>query len=134
MDNCKNLFLAGSEAPAVAAMWVIFVSRKALENIKVGEMWVPKGVNIWIWMLELHRDPKLWGPDTHKFNLERFAKGVIGACKCPQVYLPFGVGGRVCPGQSLAMVEMKILLALNISNFGLLLQPKHGVNLLIQKI
>ncbi|KAH7514230.1 hypothetical protein FEM48_Zijuj11G0066700 [Ziziphus jujuba var. spinosa] len=99
-----------SEVPAVAAMWVvIFVSRKALENIKVGEMWVLKGVYIWIWMLELHRDPKLWGPDTHKFKPERFAKGVIEACKCPQVYLPFGVGARVCPGQTLAMVEIKIL-------------------------
>ncbi|XP_015874059.2 cytochrome P450 714C2 [Ziziphus jujuba] len=201
VDNCKNLFLAGSEVPAVAAMWglmllalypewqarirseveqvcgnpniidasvlhkmkviemviqevlrlypaVIFVSRQALEEIKVGKMWVPKGVNIWIWMLELHRDPELWGPDAHKFNPERFANGVTGACKCPQAYLPFGVGGRVCPGQSLAMVELKILFALIVSNFnlsvspnyhhspvyGLLLQPEHGVNLLVQKI
>ncbi|XP_048323781.2 cytochrome P450 714C2 [Ziziphus jujuba] len=202
VDNCKNLFLAGSEVPAVAAMWglmllalhpewqarlrsevqqvcgrghniidanmlskmkmmemviqevlrlypaVIFVSRQALEDVKVGEMLVPKGVNIWIWMLELHRDPELWGPDAYKFNPERFANGVSGACKCPQAYLPFGVGRRVCPGQSLAMVELKILFALIVSNFtvsvspkyrhspvyGLLLQPEHGIDLLVQKI
>ncbi|XP_060673794.1 cytochrome P450 714C2-like [Ziziphus jujuba] len=179
VDNCKNLFLAGSEVPAVAAMWglmllalhpewqaclrsevqqvcggghniidanmlnkmkmmkmviqevlrlypvVIFVSRQALEDVKVGEMLVPKGVNIWIWMLELHRDPALWGPDAHKFNPERFANGVSGACKCPHAYLPFGVGGRVRPGQSLAMVELKILFALIVSNFTLSVSPKY---------
>ncbi|KAH7542490.1 hypothetical protein FEM48_Zijuj02G0079500 [Ziziphus jujuba var. spinosa] len=118
VENCKNLFLAGFEVPAVAAMWglmllashpkwqarlrfevqqvlghghniidantlskmkmsavaissVIFVSRQALEDVKVGEMRVPKGVNIWIWMLELHRDIELWGLDALKFNPER---------------------------------------------------------------
>nr|XP_048320558.1 cytochrome P450 714C2-like [Ziziphus jujuba var. spinosa] len=202
VDNCKNLFLAGSEVPAVAAMWglmllalhpewqaclrsevqqvcggghniidanmlnkmkmmkmviqevlrlypvVIFVLRQALEDVKVGEMLVPKGVNIWIWMLELHRDHALWGPDPHKFNPERFANGVSGACKCPHAYLLFGVGGRVCHGQSLAMVELKILSAIIVSNFtlfvspkyrhspiyGLLLHLEHGVDLLVQKI
>ncbi|KAF3435125.1 hypothetical protein FNV43_RR22212 [Rhamnella rubrinervis] len=201
-DNCKNLFLAGAEIPAVSAIWgvmllashphwqtrlrnelqqvfggtkniidpsmlgkckllemvvqevlrlypaIIFVSRQALKDIKIGETCIPKGVNIWIWLLELHRDPQLWGSDALQFNPERFANGVSGACKCPQAYLPFGVGSRVCPGQSLALVELKILFASIVSNFnlsvspkyvhspayGLLLHPKQGVHLLVQKI
>ncbi|KAA8543914.1 hypothetical protein F0562_021909 [Nyssa sinensis] len=127
---------------------VAFISREALQDVKLGKFWIPKGVNIWIWLLALHRDPQLWGPDADKFNPERFANGISGACKSPQAYVPFGVGARICPGQSLAMLEMKVMFAVILSNFsfslspdychspqfGLLLEPKHGVNLLIRKI
>ena len=126
----------------------VFVARRAMEDLKFGDTCVPKGVDIWIWTLALHRDPELWGLDADKFNPERFANGVFGACKYPQAYIPFGVGARMCPGQNLAMTELKVLFALVISNFslnispnyrhsprfGLLLEPEHGVNLLIKKI
>ncbi|CAK9154561.1 unnamed protein product [Ilex paraguariensis] len=127
---------------------VAFVSREALQEVKLGKLRIPKGVNIWIWLLALHQDPKLWGPDADKFNPGRFANGISGACTYPHAYAPFGVGARICPGQSLAMLEMKVILALMLPNFsfslspnychaphfGLLLEPKHGVHLLIRKI
>ena len=127
---------------------VAFVSRQALQDLKLGDTCVPKGVNIWIWMLALHRDPELWGPDADKFNPERFANGVSGACKSPQAYIPFGVGTRVCPGQNLAITELKVLFAMVVSKFsldvspnyrhspryGLLVEPEHGVNLLVKNI
>ncbi|KAK3033966.1 hypothetical protein RJ639_034130 [Escallonia herrerae] len=127
---------------------VAFVSREALQDVKLGKLVVPKGVNIWIWLLELQQDPKLWGPDADKFNPGRFANGVSGACKNSQAYIPFGVGARICPGQSLAIWEMRVMFAVilanfslslspnyhHIPNFGLLLEPKYGVNLLVGKI
>ncbi|CAK9154558.1 unnamed protein product [Ilex paraguariensis] len=127
---------------------VAFVSREALQDVKLGKLRIPKGVNIWIWLLALHQDPKLWGPEADKFNPARFANGISGACTYPHAYAPFGIGARICPGQSLAMLEMKVILALILPNFsfslspnychaphfGLLLEPKHGVNLLMRKI
>ncbi|XP_050229322.1 cytochrome P450 714C2-like [Mercurialis annua] len=127
---------------------VAFVSREAIQDVKLGEINIPKGVGIWIWMMELHRDPELWGADADKFNPERFANGVSGACKSPQAYIPFGLGARVCPGQNLAVTELKVLFAMLLCNFKLtispkyrhspkfrlLLEPEHGVDLLIQKI
>ena len=116
--------------------------------MKFGDINVPKGVNVWTLMVSLHQDPDLWGPDANIFNPERFANGVSSACKVPYVYMPFGVGPRTCLGQNFAMAELKILLALIVSNFSfslspkyrhspavrLLIEPEHGVNLLIKKL
>lgn len=127
---------------------VAFVSREALADVQIGKLCVPKGVNIWIWLLALHRDTQLWGPDADQFNPKRFVNGISAACKSPQAYVPFGVGPRICPGMSLAMLEMKVMFAVmlanfsfslspnyrHVPNFGLLLEPKYGVQLLVRKL
>ncbi|XVF20103.1 hypothetical protein REPUB_Repub11eG0169300 [Reevesia pubescens] len=125
-----------------------FISRQALQKLKIGHFEIPKGVNIWLWLLELHSDPKFWGTDAEKFNPERFANGISIACKSSQAYIPFGLGARICPGQSLAMTELQVLFALVLSNFSLtispsyrhspqyalLIEPEFGVNLIVHKI
>ncbi|XP_022764621.1 cytochrome P450 714C2-like [Durio zibethinus] len=127
---------------------VPIMSRELLGNMKFGDIHVPKGVTVWTLALALHQDPDIWGPDADIFNPERFANGVAGACKLPHVYMPFGIGPRICLGQNFAMAELKILLALILSNFKLSLSPKyihsptirlatepeHGVNLLLKKL
>lgn len=127
---------------------VSVVSREALKDMKFGDINVPKGVNLWTMVLTLHTDPDVWGPDACKFNPERFANGITGSCKLPHFYMPFGVGPRVCLGQNLAMVELKILIALILSNFTfslspkythapalrLVIEPEHGVDILVRKL
>ncbi|OAY23989.1 cytochrome P450 714C2 [Manihot esculenta] len=127
---------------------VPIIAREALNDMKLGDIKVPKGVNIWSTVSLLHTDPETWGPDSYKFNPERFANGIASACKYPFLYMPFGVGPRVCLGQNLAMVELKILMALILSNFSftispkyihsptfnLVIKPEHGVNLLVKKL
>ena len=124
------------------------VSREALEDLKFGDIHVPKGFNVWTLLASLHQDPDIWGPDAKEFNPERFANGVSGACKLPHVYMPFGVGSRTCLGQNFALVELKIIVALIVSNFSFSLSPKyrhsptmtlviapeHGVNLLVKSL
>ncbi|KAG4935112.1 hypothetical protein JHK85_050031 [Glycine max] len=127
---------------------VAVVSRQAFKDMKFGNIDVPKGFNLWIMVVTLHTDPDIWGDDANKFNPERFANGTIGACKLPHMYMPFGVGPRVCLGQNLAMVELKMLVALILSKFTfslspryvhsptlrLLIEPEHGVHLLVKKL
>ncbi|KAK4775903.1 hypothetical protein SAY87_023864 [Trapa incisa] len=124
------------------------VSREALKSMKFGDLNVPEGVNLWSLVLVLHTDPEIWGPDSYQFNPERFANGISGACKLPHLYMPFGVGPRVCLGQNLAMVELKILLSQIVCNFSFTLSPKYvhspalrlviepefGVDLLVKKL
>ncbi|XP_074356345.1 cytochrome P450 714C2-like [Apium graveolens] len=126
-----------------------FTVREALADVQIGKkVFVPKGVNIWVWPAALHRDPQLWGPDALNFNPERFANGIPGACKIPQAYAPFGLGPRTCPGMNLGMMELKVMFSLilakfsfslspnyrHVPKFDVLLQPKYGVNLIIHKL
>ncbi|KAK3443992.1 hypothetical protein EUGRSUZ_B04030 [Eucalyptus grandis] len=124
------------------------VSREALTDMKFGDLQVPEGVNVWTMVFTLHTDPEIWGPDSYSFNPGRFANGITGACKLPHLYMPFGVGPRVCLGQNLAMVELKILIAQLLSNFSftlspnyihspalrLVIEPEHGVELSVTKL
>lgn len=125
-----------------------FVSREALEDAKIGNISVPKGVCIWTLIPTLHRDPDVWGADVNKFKPERFVNGVSKACKYPQAYIPFGLGPRLCLGRNFAMVQLKIVISLIVSRYSFCLSPKyrhapiyrmivepeHGVHVLVQKI
>ncbi|XP_071905211.1 cytochrome P450 714C2-like [Coffea arabica] len=124
---------------------VAIMSIEVFEEMKFGGVHVPKGVNIWALVLTLHTDPEVWGADSYQFNPDRFANG---ACKLPHLYMPFGVGPRVCLGQHLASAELKILLSLILSNFSftlsptyihsptlnLVIEPEHGVDLNVKKV
>ncbi|WCJ34907.1 Cytochrome P450 714C2 [Euphorbia peplus] len=127
---------------------VTVISREALKDIKVGNITLPEGVNVWTLVLPLHTDPEIWGEDSYKFKPERFGNGISGACKYPYLYMPFGVGPRICLGQNLAMVELKMLVALIVTNFSfslspnyvhspvqkLVIEPEHGLYLVFNKL
>ncbi|MED6197840.1 hypothetical protein PIB30_060533 [Stylosanthes scabra] len=125
-----------------------FVSREVYKDTQIGELNVPKGVCLWTLIPTLHRDPEVWGPNANEFEPERFKDGVSKACKYPQAYVPFGVGPRLCVGKNFAMVQLKVVLALIISRFSfslspsykhapayrMIIEPGHGVHILIHKI
>ncbi|KAF3433237.1 hypothetical protein FNV43_RR24339 [Rhamnella rubrinervis] len=124
-----------------------FVSREALEETKVGNVVVPKGVCLWTLIPTLHRDTDIWGPDANEFKPERFADGVSKGCKSPQAYIPFGLGPRLCLGKNLAMVELKVVVSMIVSKFSfslstnykhspayrMIVEPGHGVHIVIQR-
>ncbi|MBA0780619.1 hypothetical protein Gotri_004700 [Gossypium trilobum] len=124
------------------------LTREAIQDTKLGDIDVPKGVCIWVTLMPLYEDPSIWGPDVHKFNPQRFGNGINGACQLPHVYIPFGTGPRSCFGQHFAMAELKILVSLLLSNFtfslspkyrhspvmNLIIEPEFGVNLLVRKV
>ena len=99
-------------------------------------------------VVTLHTDPETWGPDTHKFNPDRFTNGITSICQLPHLYMPFKVGPRVCLDQNLVMVELKVLISLILSNFSfslspnykhsvafrLVIEPENGVNLLVKRL
>ncbi|KAJ9680496.1 hypothetical protein PVL29_019732 [Vitis rotundifolia] len=127
---------------------VTLVIREALQDMKIRDLVIPRSVSFWIPIPVLHQEPELWGPDAHQFSRERFSHGSPGACKNPQVYMPFRVGPRVCVGLHFTMAEVKVILSLILSGFSFLLspgyqhlpafklviEPGNGVNLLMRRL
>ncbi|XP_065851419.1 cytochrome P450 714A1-like [Euphorbia lathyris] len=125
-----------------------FVVREALEDVEIGNIKIPKGVCTWTLISTLHRDPSIWGEDANEFKPQRFEDGLSKASKFPHSYIPFGLGTRLCVGRNFAMVELKIVISLIVSNFKLslspnyihspvfrmLVEPEFGLQLLIQKV
>lgn len=118
--------------------------RMAFEDIKLGDLLIPKGLSIWIPVLAIHHDKELWGNDANEFNPDRFASKSFVSSR----FLPFGAGPRNCIGQSFAVMEAKIILAMLVSKFRfkisdnyrhspvvvLTIKPKHGVQVCLEPL
>ncbi|PIA45522.1 hypothetical protein AQUCO_01600005v1 [Aquilegia coerulea] len=127
---------------------VVVVTRTANRNVKIGEIYIPSGVEIGLPTLLLHHSHELWGEDADKFNPERFSEGISKATKNQVTFMPFGGGPRICIGQTFALLEAKMALVMILQNFSfqlsptyihapcvvLTLQPQHGAQLILQKI
>ena len=73
----------------------------------------------------LHRHPAFW-EDPERFDPERFTpERAIGRPRF--AYFPFGGGPRRCIGQTPAMLEMQVILAMVAQTYGLRLAPGHPV-------
>lgn len=119
--------------------------RMAFEDIKLGDLLIPKGLSIWIPVLAIHHNKELWGKDANEFNPERFASRTFAANRH---FIPFAAGPRNCIGQSFAMMEAKIILAMLISRFSfeisdnykhapiivLTIKPKYGVQICLKPL
>lgn len=147
LRNMKTLTMVIQETLRLYSP-VAFVVREALEDIKFKEIHVPKGINVQIPIPILHLHQDLWGSDAPLFKPDRFAKGIAGACKIPQAYMPFGVGARTCLGQNFAMMELKVILSLVLAKFSfsladtyrhspvfrLVILPEFGVSITVEKL
>ncbi|MFS7932622.1 putative cytochrome P450 [Helianthus anomalus] len=119
--------------------------RRVLEDMKLGDLELPKGLCVWIPVLAIHHSKEIWGEDVNEFKPDRFAqlKGYEGS-----FFLPFGGGPRNCVGRAFAIDEAKIILAMLISKFQftisdsykhapvtlITLKPKYGVQVWLQPL
>ncbi|XP_025162057.1 cytochrome P450 9e2 [Harpegnathos saltator] len=66
---------------------------------------IKAGESVWFPGYSLHRDPTYY-PEPDKFNPDRFLNGHTNM----SVYLPFGIGPRICIGNRFALMQMKVML------------------------
>lgn len=64
----------------------------------------------------MHRDHRIWGPDVDSFRPSRFL-GSEATKMHPHAWRPFEKGPRNCIGQELALIEMKVILAMTVREF-----------------
>lgn len=101
------------------------VQRQAREDIKVDDLVIPNGTNMWIDVVSMHHDKTLWGEDVNEFKPERFKDDIHGGCKHKMGFMPFGFGGRMCIGRNLTMMEYKIVLSLILTRFSFSISPNY---------
>ncbi|XP_057467737.1 cytokinin hydroxylase-like [Actinidia eriantha] len=89
--------------------------RMAFEDFQLGDLHIPKGLSIWVPVLAIHHSEELWGKDVNEFNPDRFASKSY----TPGRFIPFASGPRNCVGQSFAIMEAKIILAMLVTRFKL---------------
>lgn len=88
---------------------VPYFGRELSEDCEIGGYCVPKGTNVLVMSIPLHRDPKYF-PDPDKFDPDRWY-GENPTDKNPFCYVPFSAGLRNCIGQKFAVMELKVLLS-----------------------
>ncbi len=115
------------------------IGRTALEDVQLGEYFIPKGQNIILSQYVTQRSPKYFD-DPDAFKPERWVDGYEKSLP-DYAYFPFSAGPRVCIGNMFAEMEGMILLSTVLSRIdfqkaknykveiyaSLTMRPKNGV-------
>ena len=108
-------------------VWVF--ERQALEDDVICGYAIPKGTVVAVSPYVLHRNPRYWdnpeGFDPERFSAKSLAESVERRPK--HAYLPFSVGPRQCIGNSFALMEAQIIVAMTAQRFRPSLVPGHRV-------
>lgn len=102
------------------------INRTVIENMKVGDVFLPAGVLVNLPILLIQHDEKLWGDDAKEFNPGRFSEGISKATSGNMSFFSFGWGPRICIGSNFAMIEAKMTLALILQRFSFELSPSYA--------
>lgn len=106
--------------------------RQVHETVEIGGYTLKPGAIVHFFIYAFHHDARYF-PEPELFRPERFAPE--NKHSIPEyAYLPFGAGPRVCIGNSFAMMEMQLMLALVMQRFEIALAPGQGVPELEQLI
>lgn len=83
--------------------------RRSLEPVELFGRTYPQGMIVIVNQLGIHHDETAW-PDPDRFDPERFTPE-REAVRHKGAWIPFGVGPRVCIGNSFALMEGPIVIA-----------------------
>jgi len=86
-----------------------------IRDTKLGELEVPAGALL-MCLMRAGATSERHFPDPQTFDPERWLSGV-SASSAKRVAMPFGAGPRLCPGRYLALLEMKMVMAMLLANF-----------------
>lgn len=101
------------------------ISRVALADDTLGGYHIPAGTTIYVSLYATHRLARLW-PEPDRFDPERFTADEIE--RRPRfAFIPFAAGHRNCVGASMAMIELKLAVAMIAQRYELTLAPGQRV-------
>jgi cytochrome P450 len=120
------------------------VVRQAVNDCEIGGYTIPAGATVAMFPWSVHRDPRYFDR-PEEFLPERWAGGFEKSLpRC--AYFPFSVGPRVCIGNTFALTELALLVAMIAQRFrfepvaghpvllnpSLTLRPRKGIKLRVK--
>jgi cytochrome P450 len=117
------------------------VDRMALSDDRVGDLAIPRGSTVVVFIYGVHHSPQHW-PNPELFDPERFSKA-HEKLNPAFAYLPFGAGPRGCIGGNYATLQILMILSVLLRKYDLqlapgqtiearpmvILRPKHGIRM-----
>nr|XP_029732559.1 probable cytochrome P450 313a4 isoform X1 [Aedes albopictus] len=101
------------------------LARFATDDVKINDhQTIPKNTRIIIGTYQIHRDPKIWGPNADQFDPDHFLPENV-AGRHPYSFIPFSGGPRNCMGIRYAWLSMKILIAFVLRQYRLSTTVKY---------
>ncbi|XP_064630821.1 steroid 17-alpha-hydroxylase/17,20 lyase-like isoform X2 [Lineus longissimus] len=103
------------------------IPRSTICDTKIGKYDIPKDTDVIVNIWKLHHDPAEWD-DPDVFKPERFLEEDGSLRAKPQAFLPFGVGRRICVGESVAKPEICLVTALLLQKYKFSLPPNRELS------
>jgi cytochrome P450 len=101
------------------------VDRMALADDCVGDLAIPRGSTVVVFVYGAHHSPRYW-ENPESFLPERFTKA-NEKLHTPFTYLPFGAGPRGCIGGNYAMLQILMILSVLLRKYDLRLVPDQTI-------
>jgi len=101
------------------------VDRMALADDRAGDVSIPRGSTVVVFIYGTHHSPKYWD-DPETFDPERFSKANEKS-HTPFSHLPFGAGPRGCIGGNYAMLQMLMILNVLLRKYDFCLVPGQNI-------
>lgn len=89
-----------------------YIPLEALQDTVIGDLEVPKATIVWCVLRHQSVDNAFF-PDAARFAPERWLEENVNK----KVGMPFGSGPRTCPGRYLALLEIKLAMAMLLARF-----------------
>ncbi|CAI0415102.1 unnamed protein product [Linum tenue] len=110
MQKAQEEDLVIRESLRLHPVVALLVPREARETVEILGYEIPSGTKVIVNAWAIGRDPRYW-KEADKFFPERFLDHPIDYKGNNLEFIPFGSGRRMCPGMSLALANVKLILA-----------------------
>jgi cytochrome P450 len=118
IETANKLMWAGAvanETMRLRPVTPVVVILEAKVEAVVGDLLVPAGTGVFVLSRPAACDPDRF-VEPHAFRPRRWLGDTPGAHDV-SAHIPFGSGPRICPGRTLALLEMKLVLSMLYRNF-----------------
>jgi len=96
------------------------------QSVKIGNYVIPKGHVVQVHLGGIMKSKSSWGPDADQFKPDRFYDAAHDQLVKDERIIPFSVGKRQCPGETLARAEIFLYLTGLLQNLSFSVQDPEN--------